>query len=328
MGRYTLAVGVAGGAKKALKGAIAYASERKQFKTPVIQFGALRKKVAEAAAGIYAMETLSYRVAGLVDQLTDSLGDVSDEASGKQKMRPIEEYAIEASVAKVFCSDKLNEICGECLQMYGGYGYVEDYPAELAVRDARINMIFEGTNEINRLLIVDMLFKRAMKGRLPLMQWMSSLTAGPTSAPDGPLSAEIDAVQGFKAIAGILLQTAGMKYMQSLGEKQQLVLMLSDIVTECCVLDSVVGRSVQRHQVGLSTQVTDAMARLLVAQAADRVRSLADAVICAMEEGDKREQLRARVAEWTWTSDSNRIADSDIIADATVDAGGYNVSPT
>ena len=233
VGRYTLAVGVCGGAKRILAAAIGYASERKQFRTPIIEFGAMRQKVADAAASIYAMESLSYRVAGLSDALTEALGEIDEDAPGKKKMAPIEEYAIEASIGKVYCSERLNDIASECLQMYGGYGYVEDYPAELAFRDARINMIFEGTNEINRLLIPGMLLKRAMKGRLAVMGWLASLSAGPQAAADGPLKAEVDAVQRIKGTAGLVLQAAAMKYMQTLENEQMLLLMLSDLIIDC-----------------------------------------------------------------------------------------------
>ncbi len=327
VGRYTLGVGVTGGAKQALKHAIAYASERKQFKTPVIEFGALRKKVATAAAQIYAMETLGYRIAGMIDELTESLdlATTNPEASGRQKMKPIEEYAIESSVAKIYCSERLNEICSESLQMYGGYGYVEDYPAELAFRDARINMIFEGTNEINRLLIPDMLFKRAMKGRLGVMQWFGTLGNGPQPTADGPLADEVAAVERFKGTAGILLQTAAMKYMQSLADEQELVLMLSELVIEACVMDSVVGRSLQRHGEGRDTTVTDAMTRLLVANAADRVAATADALACAMEAGDGLTALRDKLEAWSVRLDTNRVAARQAIADHTVAAGGYAI---
>jgi alkylation response protein AidB-like acyl-CoA dehydrogenase len=324
VGRYTLGLGVTGGAKEALKGAIAYAGDRKQFKTPVIQFGALRQKVAVAACQIYAMETLGYRVAGLIDDMTESM-DLGPSASGREKMKPIEEYAIEASVAKVYCSERLNEICSEALQMYGGYGYVEDYPIELAFRDARINMIFEGTNEINRLLIPDMLFKRAMKGRLPAMQWFGTLSSGPGTPGDGPLAAEADAVQRFKGTAGTLLQTAAMKYMQTLGDEQELVLLLSELVIDACVMDSVVGRSMQRHAEGRDTAISDAMARVLVADAADRVTANADALACAVMEGEELSKLRHKLSKWSWRSDVNRVADRKAIADATIEVGAYSL---
>jgi len=327
VGRLSLAVGVTGGAKTILTAAIEYASERKQFNTPVIEFGALRQKVAEVVAQIYAMETASYRGAGLIDKLSQSIGPLDEEATGKQKMGPIEEYATECAICKVYCSDGLNDIASECLQMYGGYGYVEDYPAELAFRDARINMIFEGTNEINRLLIPGMILKRAMKGRLDLMPWMKGLEDGPNAPPDGPLAQELDAVQRIKGTAGLLLQTAAMKYMQDLENQQQILLMLSNLVIESYVLDSVVARSRQRHvDNNVDTSVSDSMTRFLVAQAAEGVETTKRQLVFAMTEGDEADALLATLQPWQCDLRTNIVRERNIIADSVVQAGGYNLS--
>ncbi|MFT5433804.1 MAG: alkylation response protein AidB-like acyl-CoA dehydrogenase, partial [Myxococcota bacterium] len=325
VGRYTLAVGVTGGAKQALHRAISYASERKQFKTPVIEFGALRQKVANAAADIYAMEALSFRVAGLTDAMTTEMGELAENASGRDKMRPIEEYAIESSIGKVWCSEKLNEIASECLQMYGGYGYVEDYPAEMAFRDARINMIFEGTNEVNRLLIPGMLLKRAMKGRLPVMAWLGALGNEAGQVGEGPLEAERDATERFKGVAGVLLQAAAMKYMRELEGQQQILLLLADLISDCYVADSAVGRSVKRHRRGMKTDLTDAMARVTLARAQDRVRANAGHLLSAMFEGDAYDAMETRLKGFWPNFRSNLVADRKQIADAVVATGGYQI---
>lgn len=325
VGRYTLAVGVGGGAKRALRHAITYASERKQFKTPTIQFGALRQKVAHAAADIYAMESLSFRVAGMTDEMAAEIGEIDENASGREKMRPIEEYAIESSIGKVWCSERLNEIASECLQMYGGYGYVEDYPAELSFRDARINMIFEGTNEVNRLLIPGMLLKRAMKGRLPIMDWLGALGNTPAELEDGPLLAERQTTERFKGIAGILTQAAAMKYMRKLESQQQILLLLADLLTDCYVADSAVGRAVKRHRRGLKTDFTDALTRVTVLRAQDRVRTNAGHLLSAMFEGKELEGMKARIDNFWPALPSTLVADRKLIADVVVGAGGYNL---
>ena len=327
VGRLSLAIGVMGGSKEILTHTIQYASERKQFKTPIIEFGAMRQKVADAAAEIYAMESAGYRGAGLIDQLTQSIGPIDETASGKKKMGPIEEYAIECAICKVYCSEGLNRVASECLQMHGGYGYVEDYPAEMAFRDARINMIFEGTNEINRLLIPGMILKRAMQGRLNLMPWVGGLENGPGSPADGPLAAEMDAVEKMKGTAGILLQTAAMKYMQGLEKQQQLLLMLSDLIIDSYVLDSTVARSRQRHADGGNTTVIDAMTRLLVADGAARVQTNATQLLHAIAEGAAADALYAKLAPWTIKLATNVVRERDIIADSVVAAGRYNESP-
>ena len=327
VGRFKLAVGVTGGAKLILKKAIAYAKDRKQFKRPVMDFGALRQKVAEAASEIWAMESASYRITGLTDLLTESLGELGEDAPGTKKMAPIQEYAIEASICKVWCSEAINRIASECLQMYGGYGYVEDYPAELAFRDSRINMIFEGTNEINRLLIPGMLLKRAMTGRIPLMPWLGSLERGPQPMGTGPLAAEADAVQRIKGIAGLLLQTVAMKYMQRLEDEQELLLLLAELVMEAYITDSAVARSLKRHHKGLATPVSDAMTRVVVSTASDRVRMNARRLACSVLEGDALEAMLQKLAAWDPPLRTNLVADRRLIADAVVEAGGYNQSP-
>ncbi len=327
VGRLSLAIGVMGGSKEIMTHTIQYASERKQFKTPIIEFGAMRQKIADAAAEIYAMESAGYRGAGLIDQLSQAMGPLDENASGKKKMGPIEEYAIECAICKVYCSEGLNRIVSECLQMYGGYGYVEEYPAEMAFRDARINMIFEGTNEINRLLIPGMILKRAMQGRLDLMPWVAGLANGPGAPADGPLADEMNAVERMKGTTGILLQTAAMKYMQGLEKEQQLLLMLSDLVIDSYVLDSAVARSRQRHADGANTAVTDAMTRLLVAQGAARVATNARHVVNAIAEGSEADALFEKLQAWEISLSTNVIKERRVIADSIIAAGRYNESP-
>ncbi|MBT9555397.1 MAG: acyl-CoA dehydrogenase family protein [Myxococcales bacterium] len=323
VGRYTLAMGVNGGAKAALAAAIQYATERKQFGKSTMSFGALRQKVAETAAQIYAMETCSYRIAGLSDDMTAAMGPLDESKSGKEKMRPIEEYAIESSIAKVYCSETLNVLASECLQMYGGYGYVEDYPAERTFRDSRINMIFEGTNEVNRLLVPGMLLKRAMQGRLGAMQWLGSLESGPQPVAEGPLADERDAVDRMKGVAGVLLQAAVGKYMHSLEKEQQILLYLADLLIDAYVGDSVVGRALYRQKAGLPSAVSDAMTRLTLSHAADRVRANARACARSLASGEDLEKLLKKVDRWAIDLRSNPIADRDLIADAAVEKGGY-----
>ena len=325
VGRYKLAVGVTGGAKVALDHAIRYAKERKQFNRAVIEFGALRQKVADAAALIYAMEASSYRVAGLIDALHDSLGEIPDDAPGTKKMAPIQEYAIESSIVKVHASEALNRIVSECLQMYGGYGYVEDYPAELAFRDARINMIFEGTNEINRMLAPGMLLKRALKGQLPLLAWFGSLEREPAPLGDGPLAAEVDAAERLKAMAGLALGAAAMKYMQKIDQEQEVLLLLADLLIDAYIIDSVVGRSLKRHAMGLPTTVSDAMTRLELTGAAERVRANARRVACAIHDGDMREAFIKKLDRHAVEVRTNVVADRRIVADHVVERGGYHL---
>ncbi|HIA01890.1 MAG TPA: acyl-CoA dehydrogenase [Myxococcales bacterium] len=328
VGRFKLALGVTGGARNVLTYAIEYASERKQFKTPVINFGALRQKVAIAASEIYAMESLSYRIAGLIDEYKDEVGHIPEDAPGKVRMQPIQEYAIESSIAKVYCSEALNRVVSESLQMYGGYGYVEDYPVEMAFRDARINMIFEGTNEINRMLIPGMLLKRAMNGELPLMQWLGSLETGPQDVEDTTvMAAEINACQRIKGTTGVLMQAVAGKYMRTLESEQELLLLLSDLVMDAYIVDSAVGRTLKRHKSGESNlDAVDAATRLVVRHAADRVRTNAERLAEAAFDGEQALGLLEKINTWSANYRCNVVADQKLVADSVIGHGSYNLS--
>ncbi len=323
VGRYNLAIGTIGGVKEGLKLAMEYATERKQFGVPLMRFGALRQKAAEIAVTIFGMEAMGYRVAGLVDTLAEETAQSGKALTGADKMKPIEEYAIEASIAKVWCSDMLNVAASECLQMYGGYGYVEDYPAERMFRDARINMIFEGTNEVNRLLIPGMLLKRAMKGRLGVMQWLGRLGDGPAAPPEGPLSAERDAADRLKGLAGVVLQAAALKHMQALEKEQQVLLMLADLIIDAYLCDSAVGRALQRRAKGLPTDVSDAMARVTASHTTDRAHANARRCARALASGPALDALLSRLDAWSPALRSDVVADRDLIADALAARGAY-----
>ena len=228
IGRYKLGVASVGAAKYALSLGVAYAKERRQFKKAIATFGLIRQKIGQSATLIYAGESMAYRLAGLIDTRNAALNKNSPDY-GKQAIKIIDDFTIEASVLKVFCSEALWFIADEMLQTHGGNGYTEDYPLERVLRDARINRIFEGTNEINRLIIPATLLKRAINGKIPLMEYTGRILeelAAPEKLPQrgtGPLSAEIWATELTKRAVVYAASYAAQKYMEDLKEKQRIL---------------------------------------------------------------------------------------------------------
>src|SRR5215475_7502796 len=221
IGRFKLGAMCVGGGRVSMENAIAYAKQRKAFNKTISDFGLVREKIANMAALLFVGESLVYRTVGMMDS---ALGDVDKTAadSAKQTLKAIEEYAVECSIIKVWGSEMIDYIVDETVQIYAGYGFVEEYPAERAYRDARINRIFEGTNEINRLIITGFLLKRAMSGQLALMpaikQVMDEVLAGPSPGEplEGPLAAERTVVSNAKKAGLMLAGAATQKYMQQI----------------------------------------------------------------------------------------------------------------
>ncbi|HWX25567.1 MAG TPA: acyl-CoA dehydrogenase family protein, partial [Vicinamibacteria bacterium] len=223
IGRFKLGAGCTGGAKLAIRGAVEYGKGRSAFGHPITDFGLIKHKIGEMAIQAYVSESLVYRTAGMIDRNLAGVG-INDSA---EALKRIEEYDVECSMVKVWCSEMLSYVVDENVQLHGGAGFVEDYPAERYWRDARVNRIFEGTNEINRLLIPGRLIRRAMKGDLPVFQKATALleeiTAGPSlrSPDEGFLSAEARMVSGAKKVALMCLGVAVQKFGQHLEEQQE-----------------------------------------------------------------------------------------------------------
>lgn len=268
-GRLKLGVGTAGGSKNALQLGVQYAKDRRQFGKPIAEFGLIREKIARAAATIYALDSMNYRTAGLVDDVLHS-ADKSDPGYHLVALQALEEYAIESSIMKVYGSETFAFVVNDMLQIHGGYGFVEEYPIERAYRDERVNRIFEGTNEINRLLIPGMLFKRAMKGVLPLMQFAEQLDqelADPRLLPraDGPFADEIRQAQLAKRQVIYAARAAAMRFGLELEEHQEVLAALADATSQVFAIDSVVARTLQEG--GAADPVRSAMVRWVVNEA-------------------------------------------------------------
>jgi alkylation response protein AidB-like acyl-CoA dehydrogenase len=290
-GRFSLGAYCTGGAKRTLEAASKYAKERTAFGKPIGDFGLIRAKLAEMAIRIFAVESMIYRSAGLMDRAISASGDGD---KSQQSMKVFEEYAIESSISKVFGSELLDFVVDEAVQIFGGYGFHEDYPVARAYRDSRVNRIFEGTNEINRMLIVQMLLKRATSGTLPLLQAGAKLReeilAGPSfdDAPSGAWAAEERILTGVKKTFLLVAGAALEKHRDRLAEQQEIVAELSDTVMECYAIESSL-RRVQKAEAARgpasSTVMADA-ARVFLHDAADRVEVAARRSLAAVLEGD------------------------------------------
>ena len=291
-GRFTLGASCVGGSKHVLMTAAKYARERKAFGKQIGEFGLIKEKLAEMAIRIFAVESMIYRSAGYMEAAMNAATGSGNKAQNTMKV--LEEYAIESSIAKVYGSEMLDFVVDEAVQIFGGYGFHEDYPVCRAYRDSRINRIFEGTNEINRMLIIQMLMKRAMGGQLALipaaMKLADEILAGPAfeEAPEGVLADEARTVANAKKI---FLQSAGgalQKYREKLADEQELVAALANIVMEIYAMES----SLLRAQKAAATKGEAAAAlmidtaRVFIADSGERVDHEAKRAIAAVHEGD------------------------------------------
>ncbi len=248
VGRFKLGACVTGASKEALEVGVKYANERKQFGQPISEFGAIQEKVADLTADIFAAESLVYRLAGLLDTKLATI-DKGIDNYYVEYQKGIEEYAPECAISKVFCSDVLARVVDEVLQIHGGYGFVSEYPAERFYRDERINRIFEGTNEINRLLIPGMILRKSMKGELPLqaeaMKAFESLMTPSFEELDDtiPFAAEKALLKNLKTLFLILAGTGVQKHMDKLANEQEILLTAADMAIQIFAIESAVLRA-------------------------------------------------------------------------------------
>jgi alkylation response protein AidB-like acyl-CoA dehydrogenase len=274
IGRWKLGVGAVGGAKYCLEIGVKYARERKQFGKPIADFDLIRKKIGDMATQTYVAESMAFRTAGLLDARSRAI-EPGDPGAAKKQIDAIEEHSIEASIIKVFGSEMLHFTADETLQIFGGAGYIEDYPIERVSRDARINRIFEGTNEINRLLVPGTLLKRALQGRLGLMGLVGQVQqelADPSKIdrriPDGPLGLERQKCDFAKRAVAYGASLGVQKYMQKISEKQELLGALADCLIQIFAMDSAITRTLQliRSRGEEASRIAVCMTQLFVAK--------------------------------------------------------------
>ncbi len=330
IGRFKLGAGVTGGAKLAVGAAVEYGKTRTAFGQPITDFGLIKHKIGEMSIRAYASDSLVYRTAGMIDR---NLAGV-DHRNSAEALKRIEEYDVECSMAKVWCSEMLDYVVDETVQIFGGAGYVEDYPAQRYWRDARVNRIFEGTNEINRLLVPGRLIRRAMKGELPVFQkamaLMEELTSGPaaTDAEEGFLAAEARMVRGAKKVALACLGLATQKFGEKLSDEQEVLGLFADIAMETYALESAVIRTQKRAaaQGEDKTRLQEAAVRCFAQDAMDTIEVSARRLLAAVEDGDTLRTYLAALKRFTRRETINTVALRRIVAEAAIEQGGYPLS--
>jgi butyryl-CoA dehydrogenase len=320
VGRFKLGVACIGGARHALAEMIRYAKERRAFGKAIAEFGLIQRKISSAAAKLYAAESMAYRTAGLIDARTAQSGS---DTKSSDVPRLIEEYAVECSILKVYGSEMLDLVTDELVATMGGYGYVEEYPAERYYRDARINRIFEGTNEINRLIITGWLMKRAMTGKLPLLagikRVMEEVTQPPAFGGDSDageaLAREAAALAAVKKIALFAAGVASQRFMTGLEEQQEIMADLADMIGEVFALESALLRARKAAAAGRSTAaVAAAMTGLLAENAMATAEQAARRVLAACAEGDALTTQLAILRRLARSTPSDSVDLSRIVA--------------
>jgi alkylation response protein AidB-like acyl-CoA dehydrogenase len=328
IGRIKLGASVIGAAKKVISDAVVYAKTRKQFNQPIANFGLIKQKLADMAIRTYVGESMVYRTAGLIDRMIENVDKKSPDAS-KQTLKGIEEYAVECSIIKVLCSEILDFVVDEAVQIYGGYGYSEEYPVARAYRDSRINRIFEGTNEINRLLISGMLLKRSMKGELGLLAAAQQLANELLSAPsgdgenEGVFASERRLVTNAKKIAVMTSGAAAQKYMDKLNDEQEVLGRISDIVMEVYAMESVLLRVEKNLTRNVANDLHVNIVRTFVNDAMAQVEIYAREILSAIAEGDTLRTYLTVLKRLMKYVPLNSVVTKRAVADALIEKDRY-----
>ena len=306
IGRIKLAVAAIGGCKQCITTAVGYANEREQFGRPISKYGAIRYKLAEMAIKTFATESASYRIGKNIDDAYDSLiAEGMDPA--KAKLKSVEQFAVECAMMKVHGSETLDYVVDEGVQIYGGMGYSAEAPMDRAYRDARINRIFEGTNEINRMLTVDMMLKRAMKGELDLMGPAMDVAGELMAIPDfGEMDDSLFAEEkryiiAFKKAVLMVAGAAVQKLMMTLAKEQEILMNIADMLIELYVAESTLLRAEKiysKYGEQAAALKLD-MARVYIYDAADKIHIAGKNAINAFTEGDEQRMMLMGLRRFT-----------------------------
>jgi alkylation response protein AidB-like acyl-CoA dehydrogenase len=326
IGRFKLGAMCVGGMKLMIHEAVRYANERQQFGKPISSFGAIKSKISEMAIRTWVGEAMTYRTLGMIEAA------ITDPNDPNAKMKAIEEYSAECSIIKVALSEYCDFVADEMVQIYGGYGYSAHYPAERAYRDSRINRIFEGTNEINRMLIPGRLMKAALSGHLALLPAAQALMdeiltpqIASFDEDEAVLATEQKLAQNAKKVALMTLGTAAQKYMMKLGDQQELLLGIADIIMDAYAMES----AILRAQKLAASQGEEAaaryvdMTRVFCNDAVERIEARAKNTLAGMADGDELRTLLAALRRFTKLTPMNTITARQRIADVLITANRY-----
>ncbi len=326
IGRFKLGAMCIGGMKLMTHEAIKYANERAQFGKPISSFGAIKAKLAEMAVRTWVGEAMTYRTLGMIETA------ISDTTDPDAKLRAIEEYSAECSIIKVALSEYCDFVADEMVQIYGGYGYSAHYPAERAYRDSRINRIFEGTNEINRMLVPGRLMKSALSGKLALLPAAQALMDEILTPQmmgfdeeEQVLAAEQKLAANAKKVALMTLGTAAQKYMMKLGDQQEVLMGIADIIIDTYAMECAILRA-QKMVAAQSEAATERyidMTRVFCNDAVERIEARAKNTLAAMAEGDELRTLLAALRRFTKLTPMNTVVARQRIADVMIDANRY-----
>ena len=330
IGRIKLAAGVLGGAKAAVSETIKYANEREQFGRAISKYGAIRYKIAEQAIRVFTLESATYRASQNIDDAIHALKD-SGISLGEATLKGIEEFAAECAMLKVAGSETLDYVVDEAVQVYGGMGYSAESSVERAYRDSRINRIFEGTNEINRLLAVSMILKRGMKGELdlmgPAMKVANELMSIPETpdVPEGPLAQEFAALEGFKKAILMVAGSAVQKLMQTMAKEEEVVMNIADMAMYTYLSESLLLRvqKIVNTKGEAAAAIQLEIAKTYIYDAADRIAKAAKDAINSFADGDEARMMGMGIKRFTKTETINPRDSRQKIAQALFDANQY-----
>jgi alkylation response protein AidB-like acyl-CoA dehydrogenase len=331
VGRLKLGAGCVGGAKYMLIEAIRWAREREAFGKKIADFGMIKEKLGDMIARTYACESMSYRTTGMIDRLLEGI-DLGAEGASRQIMAALQEYAVECSILKVMGTEALHLVSDECVQIFGGYGYSSDYEVERGYRDQRVNRIFEGTNEINRLLITDMLMKRSMKGELALIPAAQKLLdevlgmgADEEGGEEGPLAEESRLVAGAKKAALLVAGSAVQRYLQALTQEQEVIGVMSNLVMEVYAMESALLRAQKKiaasSEEACATEI--AATKTYVYDAMDRMELDARRALARIAEGDMLRTQLSMLRRFLKRTPADTFGLKRRVADRALELGRY-----